>query len=537
MAGYNLKSYFENSYALIIEIKRATVLGGGLPHESYVETFINGQLFDTTIPRFPAEWNKILRKSFPTNFDSAPMVLLFAVYKKRWTSTGFKLVGTLECSLDDLKAEIRTGCNLDANNDFIGSITKDFPLRASSKNFTLTGSLLLRLEIQHGDAKERSGTDQPNSPLIGVNPMRSPSVDTENDREIEIKPPNFNDAEGEVNVRSAFANPKKGTMAGLLTAAKNVDAIENKLLSIASKNSELFAPLEKTKVRWYELDHEFLKSCHGQEKDYDFKKYIPISSMMRIRPYTTDENILDLRMFAFEIEAQGRTYAFGCETEQQKTYWLTALQTSLGDYLKSKRNSIDGRSFSSQNDGGTIVDVLAGALGFGMTSDQLTVAAGNLEDSKAYLSYSGIDMMDIRQISKYLVNESIAAGSSTKLLKVLQLLLLVQSDSEGMWDTVAAGIQRLLTIQAGISDNNVTDANSQHSASTGVAAFEDNPKLVELLRKKKAISGGTAYTEVSKLAALAVREEQEIEHLRHRLSLLEGTLERLEDERLKQSHR
>ena len=531
MAAAGKKSIFDDSYDLIIEVKRATVLGGGLPHDSYVETFINGQIFDITFPRFPAEWNKVLTtKSCSTNFDgSAPMVLLFAVYKKRWTSNGFKLVGTVEFSLDDLKDQIRTSCNLESNN-FIGSITKDYPLKSNTKNLTLSGSLFLRLELKHGDNLRR---EQPNSPLMGVNPMRTASVDSTKDGEIEIKPPNF--SETEVSTRSAFVNPQKGTMAGLLTAAKNIDAIENKLLSIASKGSELFAPLEKTKVRWYELDHEFLKSCHGQEKDFDFKKYIPISSIVRIRPYTTDDNILDLRMYAFEIEAQGRTYAFGCESEQQKSNWLTALHTSLGNYLQAKRESVDGEGLSNLKDG-SLVDVLVDALGFGTTADRLTLST-NLEDSKAYLSSSGIDMADVRQVSEYLVNETMAAGSSAKLLKVLQLLLLMQSDSDGMWDAVAAGIQRLLSIQAGVSDSS-SSTNSQPSpSSTGAVAFEENSKLIEVLKKNKVIAGGTAYAEVSKLAALTVRKEQEIEHLRHRMSVLEGTLERLEDERLKQSHR
>ena len=51
MAAAGKKSIFDDSYDLIIEVKRATVLGGGLPHDSYVETFINGQIFDTTFPR------------------------------------------------------------------------------------------------------------------------------------------------------------------------------------------------------------------------------------------------------------------------------------------------------------------------------------------------------------------------------------------------------------------------------------------------------------------------------------------------------
>ncbi len=38
----------ENSYELLIEIKKAAVFGGGLPHDSYVETVIDGEIYDTT---------------------------------------------------------------------------------------------------------------------------------------------------------------------------------------------------------------------------------------------------------------------------------------------------------------------------------------------------------------------------------------------------------------------------------------------------------------------------------------------------------
>ena len=45
-------------------------------------------------------------------------------------------------------------------------------------------------------------------------------------------------------------------MAGLLTAVKNTDTIENRILSNFKAT--------KTKVRWFELDHGLFVNCNGK---------------------------------------------------------------------------------------------------------------------------------------------------------------------------------------------------------------------------------------------------------------------------------
>ena len=145
-----------NTYECIIDIKKASIFGGGLPHDSYVETVIDGEIFDTTVPKNPPEWNKTITKSFPAILNGS-VIILFAVYKKRWTAPGYKLVGTVEFTLDDLINDIRKAKTND-DNSICGEIAKDFSIKANKRNITLSGSLSLRLELkQHFFLKEKVG--------------------------------------------------------------------------------------------------------------------------------------------------------------------------------------------------------------------------------------------------------------------------------------------------------------------------------------------------------------------------------------------
>ena len=261
----------------------------------------------------------------------------------------------------------------------------------------------------------------------------------------------------------------------------------------------------------YYFKTEFMKSCHGDEKNYDFKKYIPVANIVSIRPYTTDSHLLDSKMCAFEIETHDRTYSFGCESEQQKSYWLTALQTSWDNHVFSKG------TYKAQSKDLTVADLPVFEANFKKQAQ--VYHSLTLEDRKFSVANSGVDLTNINDVSKYLVSEALAAGNSAKLLKVLQLLLLIPTEADGMWDAIAAGIQRLLMLNGGAADIKSADA-----------AFADT-SVTELL-KVKAAEGGNAYAQMNKLALFAVSGEQEIEHLRDRISVLEETIQRLEIERL-----
>lgn len=149
------------TYELIIEIKKASIFGGGLPHDSYVETVIDGEIYDTTTPKNPPEWNKIVTKPLPNNLNGG-MAILFAVYKKRWTSPGYKLVGTAEFTLEELIDDVRNGKKF-TDEIFCGSILKEASLKGNKKNLTLSGTIFLGIEIKShlimdGDFKKNSSS-------------------------------------------------------------------------------------------------------------------------------------------------------------------------------------------------------------------------------------------------------------------------------------------------------------------------------------------------------------------------------------------
>ena len=410
---------------LVIEIKSASIFGGGLPHDVYVETVIDGEIVDTTAPKNPAEWNKTVTKALPISTNIS-MIILFAVFKKRWTATGYKLVGTVEFTLENLIGDLRNSLS----NTLEGSITKEFTIAPNKKNLTLSGYLTLGLEIrQHSEfafqglrVEERGSFVGVTNPSSEANPMRNSTPQKEG---IEVKPPNARNLDDGVGARSAFVNPLKGTMAGLLTSLKNADAIENILLATFST--------EKTKVRWYELDREFLKSCRGQEKDYDFKKFIPVASIIDIRPFTSEAEIADLSEHTFEIETSERTYAFACETELEKSNWLVALQTCWANH-----RDLQSRAISTDSNGGSRGSYQSRALETRMTS----------------VAHSDIDLNDINEVSKFLLREAASVGRSPpKLLKLLRQLLLIPPESDALWDQVSEAIHRVLMDSLETSDS------------------------------------------------------------------------------------
>lgn len=81
---------------------------------------------------------------------------------------------------------------------------------------------------------------------------------------------------------------------------------------------------------------------------------------------------------------------------------------------------------------------------------------------------SGVDLTDVRDVSKLLVAEALAGGYSDKLLKVLTQLLRIPAESEVMWDAAAMGLKILFLLQ-----------DSKISSKTGV----DNTSVAELAER------------------------------------------------------
>jgi hypothetical protein len=130
------------SFELLINIKHGSIAGGGLKRDGYVETYLNGQLFDTTdtVPP-PHRWDQQLYRSFSDGYaEASQTVLSFAVYKRRWTSFGFKLVGTLDIPLVRLIPLLNNGSHVQSH-----------ALKQARKNVTMTGELTIELELKESD--------------------------------------------------------------------------------------------------------------------------------------------------------------------------------------------------------------------------------------------------------------------------------------------------------------------------------------------------------------------------------------------------
>jgi hypothetical protein len=126
------------AYELKINVKKGVVVGGGLANNAYVEVWIDGMLVETTasVPS-PPEWNKEVIKEFDTLEPATPIIISFSMYKKRWTSEGFKLVGSAQFPLSDLAEKLNKG-----------PVHKVMNLIARKRNITLSGTLQLILELK-----------------------------------------------------------------------------------------------------------------------------------------------------------------------------------------------------------------------------------------------------------------------------------------------------------------------------------------------------------------------------------------------------
>ncbi len=90
-------------FKLKITVKSGNISGGGLAHDSFVEISIDGTLFARTeILPPPSVWNTLIVKKFATLEPRTPTIISFSAYKKRWTSSGYKLVGSTQFALSEL---------------------------------------------------------------------------------------------------------------------------------------------------------------------------------------------------------------------------------------------------------------------------------------------------------------------------------------------------------------------------------------------------------------------------------------------------
>jgi hypothetical protein len=127
-----------------------------------------------------------------------------------------------------------------------------------------------------------------------------------------------------------LVSPTSGTMAGLLTAAKNESGGAGVFRSAFGGKT--------TKRRWYELDADVFGWYSGHEKDATggLKGTVAVASITDIRPYTTDAHLAETCPFCFEVETNERVYALGCDSQLDKDNWISALHVARDNQIIAK---------------------------------------------------------------------------------------------------------------------------------------------------------------------------------------------------------
>lgn len=82
-------------------------------------------------------WNLETYKRLEQLEPSTPIIISFSMYKKRWTSAGYKLVGSVHFPLSDYFEHLDKG-----------PVEKELVLHSNRRNLTLYGSLIVTLNLK-----------------------------------------------------------------------------------------------------------------------------------------------------------------------------------------------------------------------------------------------------------------------------------------------------------------------------------------------------------------------------------------------------
>ena len=260
-----------------------------------------------------------------------------------------------------------------------------------------------------------------------------------------------------------------------------------------------------TKTRLFQIDSNVFRMVDSD------KIVIKNSDIVDIRSYSSSSVIINSSDFVFEVETFSHSYSFGCVDAKSKDDWLKALisnreinivknSTYKSDLLFSKERSIEEtlKQYSER-----------------FRKQGVLYMSIMVESYQEKIENSSIDVNDISAVCKYLQYEMLAAGMSSKLLGVLQELLLIPTSSEIVWETIAVCIKKIrkkFSVYPSYESSTLEESMLE-TIDYELSTFQNMKLKVE--------ESGSAYAEVNKLAVLVVNLEAENE-------LLANTIEKLE---------
>ncbi len=277
-------------------------------------------------------------------------------------------------------------------------------------------------------------------------------------------------------------------------------------------------------TRWYSIFDDTGPNGQGGGQGLVFRRhdgdsvsahpvpFIQIQAITDIRNSTShDAGLLELankmKLSVFEIATvHGECFAFGCLSPEDRDHWINALQTARSVVVISKSTYFMQQTFLE----------LKIALRMAEQFKKLYTEYCSfvMEEKQFTVDTCGIDLNDVRQVVDFLIKEVTAAGTSAKLLVVLQELLLIPTDSEPLWDAIAVGIKNVRRISRRGGLANVALYDQLESA------FPE--RTIRDLLQHKAESEGSGYKQMSKLAMAVMNSEKEVAALKQRIAELTG---------------
>ena len=327
---------------------------------------------------------------------------------------------------------------------------------------------------------------------------------------------------GEEEVPKQFAedgetaiDPSKGLMSGLCTAAKNRGTNTMKMADMfgGKRIKHRWYDLSTDGFQWWEFSTPYDNKVPSSKRAANrfVKGSVPSAKIVDFKPVSSDPIVVKECIHSFDIVTEDRIFSLGCTSALEKESWLTALQ-SIRDMSSMKRSAYKMVTKELGQD-----EVVNYAQQF---SNQFAVFENLMADDRcAKIAYSGVDTTDVFMMSKMLSLELTASGLSSKLVALMQELLVFPSESrtaEKQWDMLLAGCRRLRTVEA----QNTADAGAAGKSTAPLWGFGEE-SLVELLKIKEDISttGGSYYKEITKVLRLLGEKDAELQTVKEKSEL------------------
>eukprot|EP01036_Dinobryon_divergens_P026104 gene26104-34712_t len=268
----------------------------------------------------------------------------------------------------------------------------------------------------------------------------------------------------------------------------------------------------KTMTRWFYLDGHSLKTL--QIGDNTNEGCLEVADILQIRSKTTEAYFAENN---FEIEMyNGSKLPFGCGGPEEQKRWLTAFQIAKARRLISISSYIEHTNESNLQSVNDIVNFSnqfrrQGALYTSIVEENRQSSAEDL----------GFDYQDIGAVSSYLQKLLLVAGFSGQLLQILQECVLLAPGDKSIWDTILAGIKKLRkqnrfrdSIDDDVTQSEDSFFDSDDAMSPSSYSFADQ------LNGKFAGGSNSVFTEMSRLALMAMTKEQENKDLKQHILTL-----------------